>query len=298
LTPCGRCEHSLRAPLPQAGRPRSSCRRPCVQVPRPPLSTPAESRSRLRATRRRTACARSTLSLASARSKSRSGNARTAAAPRPEPQVHPPRRFPAHRTLRAACNAVRNVDRACARLTATPRGGASIPCALHFREPVDRAPAEVGRDVRPKTAPGLDRSCSAGPRPVAPSRDLPARACARSTLSLASARSKSRSGNARAADAPRPEPQVHPPRRPGSPCEASEATPARAQRSAAAQASEAMPACAQRTSPSCPGERSDAVFAKRAEPPRPRRAKRCRCARSGVALLRRRAQRRRVRQAS
>ena len=48
--------HSCRAPVPQAGKPRSGSSRPRVGV-RPTLTTPAK-RSRLRATGRRLTCAR------------------------------------------------------------------------------------------------------------------------------------------------------------------------------------------------------------------------------------------------
>ncbi len=75
-------------------------------------------------------------------------------------------------------------------------GGASVPSALHFRKPVDRAPAEVGRRARHTTTRRAAAAAVAGPKPVAPSRDLPAPASAQSTLTQASACSKSRSRNA------------------------------------------------------------------------------------------------------
>jgi len=67
------------------------------------------------------------------------------------------------------------------------RGGhslrAPVPHAGRPRSSGSRPP------VRHTAAPAAGRSCLAGPKPVAPSRDLPASACARSTLTLASARS-------------------------------------------------------------------------------------------------------------
>jgi len=79
-----RAGHSLRAPLPQAGRARSGCSGPLRGRPLyRRWNQVAPSRDP-----RRSACACSTLSLASACSKSRSGNARPAWPRRPEPRGH------------------------------------------------------------------------------------------------------------------------------------------------------------------------------------------------------------------
>ncbi len=138
--------HSLRAPLPQAGRTRSSSSRPCEHRTRPQLKTPAELRSRLRATGRRSACAPSTLSPASACSKSRSGNARAAHAPRPEPQGR------RRRWLEAACalhlDAHRAAGVAVSLLVPTMTGGAESSELCRRRPSLPAASTATASDVR------------------------------------------------------------------------------------------------------------------------------------------------------
>ena len=75
--------------------------------------------------------------------------------------------------------------RGAAPVDALTRGG----CPLRAPHPqAGRPRSSCSRPMRaPQTGARIGRSCLAGPKAVAPSRDLPARACARSTLTQASA---------------------------------------------------------------------------------------------------------------